>query len=599
MTGTYKPRRRKRSRRKKRFENYFDHDDFGDSSNSLTTSFKHKQNSNKTLSNNIDLMLGNKLSMLKIDDGETTIKKKKVCAINEKSSLLQYKVIKNNYLLKLQAEHGTKNIKLYEISISDVAEYTKDCILQSLRSIISVPFVPIMYKTIGRDVIFCVDNIKVGAALNNCNGKIMTSGYKLKVNMKIINPQCKINDALKERIKKAMVKRYDKKTNTLDLSQFSYDPDLVTDYFCPLTISIIMRTVLNIIGEHLPMVETLNLGGNNLKKIEKLNLLHIKFPKLKTLYLENNKISEITQLNTIKELQLEELKLTGNPLATRYIGRRNDYIRLIRIKFPKLMKLDGMELSPAIFKGDNDTKGEDIANRFLKEYFYIFDSENRQPLINAYTEHAYFFLSTNTLTNNTKLNYLAEDRNLFETNDPNKEQKLLMEDRLKILDFITQLPRTKHHFNTFIININAKWKKMITIHIKGLFNEINGPLYQFVRIFTIVSKGRDYCICIEKFHISPSTEEQQKIFLHNNFLKQQISTVPSGSTSRSLSEVQSVQLPEDVKQQMIKTINQQTNMNLTWSQKCLEDVNWNYEKAIVAFQNAFKLNKIPQEAYVN
>lgn len=38
-------------------------------------------------------------------------------------------------------------------------------------------------------------------------------------------------------------------------------------------------------------------------------------------------------------------------------------------------------------------KAHEIASQFLQQYFMIFDSDNRQPLLNAYTKQACFSLT--------------------------------------------------------------------------------------------------------------------------------------------------------------------------------------------------------------
>jgi len=43
-----------------------------------------------------------------------------------------------------------------------------------------------------------------------------------------------------------------------------------------------------------------------------------------------------------------------------------------------------------------DAKAQEIASQFLQQYFTIFDRENRQPLLDAYNEHAYFSMTVTT-----------------------------------------------------------------------------------------------------------------------------------------------------------------------------------------------------------
>lgn len=47
-----------------------------------------------------------------------------------------------------------------------------------------------------------------------------------------------------------------------------------------------------------------------------------------------------------------------------------------------------------------DAKAQEIASQFLQQYFTIFDSENRQPLLDAYDEHACFSMTITTSHNN-------------------------------------------------------------------------------------------------------------------------------------------------------------------------------------------------------
>lgn len=40
-----------------------------------------------------------------------------------------------------------------------------------------------------------------------------------------------------------------------------------------------------------------------------------------------------------------------------------------------------------------DVNGQDIVRQFLEQYFIIYDSADRQPLIQAYHEHALFSMT--------------------------------------------------------------------------------------------------------------------------------------------------------------------------------------------------------------
>ncbi|XP_011876069.1 PREDICTED: nuclear RNA export factor 1-like [Vollenhovia emeryi] len=85
-------------------------------------------------------------------------------------------------------------------------------------------FIPIMYKVMGSEASFYIDDHKTANALLRCDCKVlMNDGFKLQVKAKPGFPICEIDEKLKERLKQAMVKRYVQEKNALDLSKFHVD----------------------------------------------------------------------------------------------------------------------------------------------------------------------------------------------------------------------------------------------------------------------------------------------------------------------------------------------------------------------------------------
>ena len=301
----------------------------------------------------------------------------------------------------------------------------------------------------------------------------------------------------------------------------------------------------------------------------------------------------------------------------------------VRKRFPKLLRLDGMDLpKPILFdvvdEGNKiplsqrmfvaNAKAQEVASQFLQQYFLIFDSENRQPLLDAYVEHACFSMTVSYPPHYTnKLNgYLMENRNLMENknlmdnrnlyriNDTNRKQKLLKHGRLPVVSFISEMPQTSHYLNTFTMDISLITDGIMLITVTGLFKELDKkeqPVRYFNRTFIIVPEGNGYCIRNEQLHISQPTDAQLKQ-LSSQPQTQMIQDPGSQTPSISGNEKSlTVQLSEDVKQQMTMTLSQQTNMNLEWSLKCLEEVSWNYDNALSAFQEFYKRGQVPAEAF--
>ncbi|XP_014481162.1 PREDICTED: nuclear RNA export factor 1-like [Dinoponera quadriceps] len=531
----------------------------------------------------------------------------------------------------------------YKISIPYGHKYEKDYVIRNLLNYMAPEvFVPITYKVMDNIASFYVDDQKAAIALANCDRKLtMTDGFKLQIKVKPGFPQCEIDEKLKERLKQAMAKRYIADTNALDLSKFHQDQDLVSDYFCALFRPPLLMAVLDIVGQHIPTLEALNLEGNKIHIIQGLNVLSKKFPKLKILYIGDNKIREMNQLDVLKDLKLDELRLQGNPVCKKYRSRQNDYVSDVRKRFPKLLRLDGTELPrPIVFDVVDEAakapppqrmyassqNAHEIASQFLQQYFTIFDSDTRQPLLNAYNEHACFSL-TITYTH-LKLNgYLAENRNLFRVNDSTKRIKLLKNGKLPVVSFLSEMPQTKHLLDTFTMDITLPTPTMMFVTLTGYFQEVNTkeePIRYFNRTFVIIPEGTGYCICNEQIHISQPTDAQLKqlksqlsqsgqpasLLPRDSVEQQQVSMVPQAVIEQptplvpqmpteveAAKPMETAELSEEIKQQMVVTLSQQTNMNLQWSLKCLHEVQWNYNNALSAFQNFFKLGQIPPEAF--
>ncbi|XP_015124385.1 nuclear RNA export factor 1 [Diachasma alloeum] len=499
----------------------------------------------------------------------------------------------------------------YKVIIPFGNKYDKDYLINSLASHMETPFIPIMYKAFDKDIVFFIDDQKIANKLLQCDRRITDlDGFKITVRVRPGFPQIEVDDALKEKMKMAMAKRYVPETNAIDLSRFHADPELAADHFCALFRPAMLMTVLDIVAENLPNLEALNLDNNKLHVIERLNVLNKKFPNLKILYIGDNKIREINQIDVIKDLKLEELKLAGNPVCNKYRTRQDDYVSDVRKRFPKLQRLDGTELPPPIlFDVSDDSvklppterifvanpKAREIANQFLQQYFMIFDSESRQPLLNAYHEHACFSLSiTPCPTMNKFSSYTADNRNLLRSSDASRRRKLLKQGRLPVVTYISEMPKTQHYLNSFTMDIGLVTDALMLITITGCFKETatkENFIRYFHRTFIIVPEGTGYCIRNEQLHLSHPTAAQERQLLN------EIQSLPAPPPGPLPSTSTAVDPPDQLKQQMTLTLSQQTNMNLEWSLKCLKEVQWNFDNALAAFQEFFKRGQIPPEAF--
>ena len=61
--------------------------------------------------------------------------------------------------------------------------------------------------------------------------------------------------------------------------------------------------------------------------------------------------------------------------------------------------------SKPIFIFQSNEKAKKVASTFLEQYFMVYDSGNRQPLLDAYHEHASFSLTSNIPPSSDKYEY--------------------------------------------------------------------------------------------------------------------------------------------------------------------------------------------------
>ncbi|XP_034934464.1 nuclear RNA export factor 1-like [Chelonus insularis] len=512
--------------------------------------------------------------------------------------------------------YSSGEISWYKISTSFGNKYDKDYIIHKLLKITApLTFIPIMYRVIGQEAVFYVDDQRTASTLLDCDRKITTpDNFKISVKVKPGYPNCQIDETLKTKLKIAMARRYITANKALDLSCFHHDPELVENHFCALFRPEMMMTVLEIAGQAIPNLEALNLDNNRLSVLEKLNVLQEKFANLKVLHIGDNKIRSLHQIDELGDLKLNEFRLEGNPLCDRYQNRFDDYVRDIRERFPKLLRLDGVELPKPISFDVSDegtkiplshrvftanAKAQEIAYQFMQQYFTIFDGESRQPLLDAYHEQAVFDLViTPCSTIHEFKHYFDVNRNLFRINDVTKRKRLLKQGRLSVVSCISEIPKTRHFSNTFTMDIALVTDTMMVITVTGIFKEIgtkDEPLRYFDRTFIIVPEGTGYCIKNEQLQLSPPTFSQANQMIEGptvTFIPEPVANVVATPSSNSASEP-----TDETKNNMAIELSRMTNMNLNWSLKCLREVKWSFTIAVSAFNEFFQRGQIPQEAF--
>ncbi|XP_028298740.1 nuclear RNA export factor 1-like [Gouania willdenowi] len=501
----------------------------------------------------------------------------------------------------------------FKITIPHGKKYDKKWLVPALQDICSIPYTPIQYHDDHNNVHFYVDDFTTASALRKCSRKVTDcDGYKVAVHIKRSDPPNFLFPNLKveelEHLKQCMSKRFDGSQQALDLTSIHTDPDLVSqDIKVVLNRKTNMEAVIKIIEENIPQLTSLNLSHNCIQRLDELSELVTKVPHLKALNLSHNDLKSEHELDKLKGLKLVELWLVRNPLCDLFKDP-SSYVSAVCQKFPQLLKLDGNDLPPHIgFDVETPTTlppckgscfGSDDAKvyiqRFLQQYYSVYDSGDRQSLLGAYHDEALLSLTTPYNVQNPSRSglreYFKDSRNLKRTKDSTMRFHLLKHKRLNVVALLNELPKTQHDITSFTVDVNAYTNTLLSFTVGGVFKEVvvddksKESTRAFSRVFiTVPAVNSGLCIINDQLFIRMATTEQ----ISRAFVAP--APTPSSSPVPTLTAAQ---------QEMLSTFSLKSGMKLEWSLKCLQDNEWDLNKAAQIFTQLKTAGKIPDVAFL-
>ncbi|XP_052026713.1 nuclear RNA export factor 2-like [Apodemus sylvaticus] len=498
----------------------------------------------------------------------------------------------------------------FKVTVPCGRKCDKTQLMDSVHSLCRVPFTPVDFHCDKHRIQFFVQDASIASALKDVSYKICTEDFQ-KIPI-FVNPsvapysvQNRFTKEQMEQLKLVMKKRYDVTQHALCLKKLRFDPDLMSHNIdMILNRRSCMAATLQIIQEDFPKLLSLNLSSNKLFQLDSLFDVVKKAPQLKILNLSKNMVRTVWELEKMKGLKLEQLWLEGNPLCSSFRDH-SSYVSAVLNCFPELFCLDGRKLmlptvmdieEPQLTKPCKDIfKGSDViksqVQQFLREFYLIYDSEERQDLLNIYHDQACFSLTIPFNPGDPDLNsmcgYFKDERDMKKSKEFYIQRQLLKYTKQDIVDYLRALPQTLHAFSSFQVNICFQMETMLCFSVSGLFKEVEGSSKECVRAFMrifIAVLGRTSNLCIvndQLFVWNPSPDEILGAF-----------AIPSPTSCSSFKLVLSQE-----QQRMVQAFSTQSGMKLEWSQKCLEDNKWDYSKAAEVFTMLQTKNKIPKEFF--
>lgn len=148
---------------------------------------------------------------------------------------------------------------------------------------------------------------------------------------------------------------------------------------------------------------------------------------------------------------------------------------------------------------------------------------------------------------------------------------------------------------------------MLVLTVTGVFREKKKNstltlLRSFQRTMVVVPSGSGFCIRNEMMTLNnPTPSQMEKAFKGPLAAANSAPSTPVAAVPVPGVVVQSpvALVPDDnTKLQMVQAMATSSNMNMEWSRKCLEETNWDFQRAGFVFAELHKQNKIPPEAFV-
>uniref|UniRef100_A0AAY4EMP7 Nuclear RNA export factor 1 n=1 Tax=Denticeps clupeoides TaxID=299321 RepID=A0AAY4EMP7_9TELE len=470
-------------------------------------------------------------------------------------------------------------------------------LLQSNFLCLTASFSPFLlllqYHVDGNRAMFYVEDATTANSLLKVSRKITDKdGYKVHCCCLALMSYQALKSFLKFTVQ-CMSKRFDGSQQALDLNNIRIDPDLVSlNIEVALNRKNSMQAVIKIIEENIPELVCLNLSNNRLYRLDDLGEIVNKTPNLKILNLSQNEIKTERELDRLKGLSLTELWLSGNPLCNHFKDQ-TAYIRSDGQVFSVIgfdIEVSPQPLPPCKTSYFPTDEIKNLILCFLQQYYSVYDSADRQPLLDAYHDGAAFSLSIPfSMQHPSNLGeYQKDSRNIKRLKDSTTRFRLLKHTRLNVVAFLNELPKTQHDVASFNVDVNTFTNTLLSFTVSGVFKEVDGKsrdsFRAFSRVFISVPAGNS-SLCIindEMFIRNATTEEIRRAFVAP-------APTPSSSPVPTLSATQ---------QEMLNTFSSKSGMNIEWSQKCLQDNDWDFDRAAQIFTELKAQGKIPDVAFM-
>ncbi|KAI0890656.1 NTF2-like protein [Annulohypoxylon maeteangense] len=384
-------------------------------------------------------------------------------------------------------------------------------------------------------------------------------------------------------------------------------------------------------------VASVSLAGNNIDDVHQIMALADTFPDLVNLDLSRNHFKDLRGLQKWRHRlrKLETFLLNENPIETTTPSYREE----VTAWFPRLQNLSNVQVrspeqvtamelasrpTPIPQNGADFRDINGIGEGFIKEFIPMYDSDRTSLAGKYYEDESTFSISVNNTAPRSSSyaqqagwgSYIKFSRNHVKITHENTRSKRVFFGPNLIRSVWDQLPATRHpnllgEFNKYIIDCHP-------IHglydptsqnrssVDGMVLTIHGE-FDDQEPVTLKTAKRSFS---RTFVLGPGTPNRNPIRVISDVLVvRPFSPLPSSAPAPAPAQVQApvpglvpnaapaAQPNLELQQQMVIEVCNRTGMTPEYSKLCLDGVNWNFDQALVMFND--KRAQLPAEAFAN
>lgn len=367
-------------------------------------------------------------------------------------------------------------------------------------------------------------------------------------------------------------------------------------------------------------IESISLASNSIDDVTQVESVATTFPNLKNLDMSGNQIANMQALDRWKGKfkELETIYMTGNPIETADPNYQSTMLQW----FPKLLDINGTQLrtpeqiaaqeeankpKPIPQSGPDFRDVNGIGENFLLEFFTAYDSDRQGLASRLYDEGSQFSLAVDTRSvRDTNAPapmpwaaYIKVSRNLIKITHQNARVQRVFKSGNMIHELWKTLPPTKHpnikdDLSKYIMDCHplpglADPTGQNPMGVDGLILSVHGEFEEYDQKTAGVGK-RSFS---RTFVLGPGQAGKGPIRVVSDLLSlRAFSPLPNvfvAANTNAAANPSATTGPVDGNnnnqqhQAMIAELCKQTGMVPQYSEMCLSQVNWEFDKALVIF----------------